>query len=92
MKTSKVLPSESSQWTKNRPTLLRVGYIFIVPNRDVARSENMGGQVVMRRAAAARRRLLICQNMGGAHAPPTPFPLPTCLPNYHENFNNSAVA
>ena len=34
MKTSKVkvLPSESSQWTKNMPTLQLVGYIFVVPN------------------------------------------------------------
>ena len=43
--------------------------------RHVARSENLGGQVVMRRAATVRRRLLICQNLGGR----TPPPLLTCL-------------
>ena len=34
------------------------------PSRDGARSENLGGQVVMRRAAATRRCLLFCQNLG----------------------------
>ena len=33
--------------------------------RDVARSENLGGQVVMRSGAAAWLRLLFCQNLGG---------------------------
>ena len=37
--------------------------------RHVAKSKNLGGQVVMRRAAAARRRLLFCQNVGG-NCPP----------------------
>ena len=32
--------------------------------RDGARSDNLGGQVVMRRAAAAWRCLLFCQNLG----------------------------
>ena len=34
--------------------------------RHVAKSKNLGGQVVMRRAAAARRRILTFQNLGGA--------------------------
>jgi hypothetical protein len=38
------------------------------------RSENLGGQVVMRRAAAAWRRLLFCQNLG-ERTPPLP---PAC--------------
>ena len=42
--------------------------------RHVAKSKNLGGQVVMRRAAPGRRHLLICQNLGG-QLPPLPPPL-----------------
>ena len=54
-------------------TLLR---LLLKQNRDGTRSENLGGQVVMRRAAAAWRRLLFCQKLGGElPAPPLPQPL-----------------
>ena len=43
-----------------------------MPSRDGERSENLGGQVVMRRAAAARWRLLFWQNLGGTCALPAP--------------------
>ena len=44
-------------------------------NRHVAKSKNLGGQVVMRRAAATRWRLLIHQNRGDScpHCPHPPF-------------------
>ena len=46
--------------------------------RNGGRSENLGGQVVMRRAASVWRRLLFCQNLGGGVLPPAPH-LPPCL-------------
>ena len=39
--------------------------------RHVAKSKNLGGQVVMRRGASAGRRLLTRQNLGG-QLPPLP--------------------
>ena len=43
----------------------------IVHFRHVAKSKNLGGQVVMRQAAVARRRLLTFQNLGDS-CPPAP--------------------
>ena len=43
-------------------------------SRDGARSENLGGKLVMRRATAAWRRLLFCKNRGGYFPPALPVP------------------
>ena len=62
-----------------------------LPLRHVAKSKNLGGQVVMRRAAAARRRLLIRQNLEGAAALPSDMPALLTLVqnwNFSTNFTN----
>ena len=41
-------------------------------DRDGAKSENLGGQIVMQHTAAARQRLLFCQKLDGNCPPCSP--------------------